>query len=139
MDKDTNSRKIILLVDDDEIHLSITETSLKDEFEIFMVKSGEEALGFLSKSQNIPDLILLDILMPVMDGWVVFDKIHDIAALKFTPIMFYTSLDEESAREKAYELGAFDYITKPCEQSALITRIKDTLQKAELQKQHYDI
>jgi CheY-like chemotaxis protein len=130
MTKDINSRKIILLVDDDEIHLAITELSLKDEYEILMVKSGEEALEFLNKGQVIPDLIMLDILMPVMDGWIVFDKINDIAALKFTPIMFYTSLDEESAKEKAYELGAFDYMTKPCEQSVLLSRIKDTLQKA---------
>jgi len=139
MAKDANSRKIILLVDDDEIHLSITELSLKDEYEVFMVKSGEEALEFLNKGQTIPDLILLDILMPEMDGWIVFDKINDIAALKFTAIMFYTSLDEESAKEKAYELGAFDYITKPCEQSVLLTRIKETLQKAELKKQQYGI
>jgi CheY-like chemotaxis protein len=139
MTKDNNSRKSILLIDDDETHLSFTEGSLKDEYEIFMVKSGEEALEFLGKGQIIPDLILLDILMPVMDGWTVFDKINDIAALKFTPIMFYTSLDEESAKEKAYELGAFDYITKPCGRSVLLNKIKDTLQKAELQKQQYGI
>jgi CheY-like chemotaxis protein len=139
MTEANNSRKGILLVDDDEIHLAITEESLKDEYEVFMVKSGEEALEFLGKKQVIPDLILLDILMPMMDGWVVFDKISDIAALKFTPIMFYTSLDEESAREKAYELGAFDYVTKPCEQSVLHSKIKGTLQKAELKKQQYGI
>ena len=139
MTEDTNSHKNILLVDDDEIHLSTTESLLKDEYEIFMVKSGKEALEFLSKGQIIPDLILLDILMPEMDGWVVFDKINDIAALKFTPIMFYTSLDEESAREKAYELGAFDYVTKPCKRSVLLDKIKDTLQKAEIKKQQCGI
>ena len=139
MAKDINSRKIILLVDDDEIHLAITESELKDEYEVVMVKSGEEALGFLGKSQIIPDLILLDILMPTMDGWEVFDKINDIATLKFTPIMFYTSLDEASAKEKAYELGAFDYITKPCEQSVLLDKIKSIIQKAELQKQQFGI
>ncbi|WP_461247586.1 response regulator, partial [Treponema sp. R6D11] len=101
--------------------------ALMDEFEVFMVKSGKEALEFLSKKGSIPDLILLDILMPEMDGWIVFDRIHDIAALEFTPIMFYTSLEEESAKEKAYELGAFDYIDKPCEKSILLTKIKDTL------------
>jgi CheY-like chemotaxis protein len=139
MTKDTNLYKNILLVDDDEIHLSTTKSLLKDEYEIFMVKSGKEALEFLSKGQIIPDLILLDILMPEMDGWVVFDKINDIAALKFTPIMFYSSLDEESAREKAYELGAFDYVTKPCKQSVLLDKIKDTLQKAEIKKQQYGL
>ena len=138
MAKDINSRKTILLVDDDEMQLSITELSLKSDYDIFMVKSGEEALEFLGKGQIIPDLILLDILMPIMDGWIVFDKINDIAALEFTPIMFYTSLDEESAKERAYELGAFDYIIKPCERSVLLSRIRDTLQKAELKKQQYD-
>jgi CheY-like chemotaxis protein len=139
MAADNNSRKTILLVDDDEIHLSITESELKDEYEILMVKSGAEALELLHKGQVVPDLILLDILMPTMDGWVVFDRIHDIAALKFTPIMFYTTLDEENAREKAYEIGAFDFITKPCEQSVLLSKIKDTLQKAEVQKRQYDV
>ena len=133
------SCKTILLVDDDELHLLLTESSLKHDYKVFMVKSGEEALQFLGKNEIVPDLILLDILMPQMDGWIVFDKISDIASLKFTPIMFYTSLEEESAKEKAYALGAFDYITKPCEQSVLQNRIRDTLQKAELQKQQYGI
>jgi len=137
MAKDIDSRRKILMVDDDEIHLSITEMSLKDEYDVFMLKSGEEALEFLNKSQIVPDLIMLDILMPIMDGWIVFDKINDIAALKFTPIMFYTSLEEESAKEKAYELGAFDYVKKPCEQSLLLSRIGEILKKAELKKQHY--
>ena len=139
MAKDANSHKIILLVDDDEIHLAITESELKDEYEVVMVKSGEEALEFLGKNHIIPDLILLDILMPTMDGWETFDKINDTATLKSTPIMFYTSLDEESAKEKAYELGAFDYITKPCEQSVLQSKIRDTIQKAESRKQQYGI
>ena len=138
MAKDADSCKTLLLVDDDEIHLAITENSLKGEYKVFMVKSGEEALEFLGKSQIIPDLILLDILMPEMDGWIVFDKINDIASLKFTPIMFYTSLDEESAKEKAYELGAFDYIIKPCDQSVLLNKIRATLQKVESEKQQYD-
>jgi CheY-like chemotaxis protein len=139
MAKDANSRKIILLVDDDEIHLAITESELKDEYEVVMVKSGEEALEFLGKNHIVPDLVLLDILMPTMDGWETFDKINDIATLKLTPIMFYTSLDEASAKEKAYELGAFDYITKPCEQSVLQTKIKTTIQKAESRKQQYGV
>ena len=139
MTNDTNSRKAILLVDDDETHLVYTQASLKDEYDVFMVKSGKEALEFLDKGQNIPDLILLDILMPEMDGWTVFDKINGIADLKFTPIMFYTSLEEEVAKEKAYELGAFDYITKPCKKTVLMEKIKDSIQKAEMKKQHYGI
>jgi len=137
MAKDGNSRKLVLLVDDDEIHLTITESELKNDYEVVMVKSGEEALDFLSKSHIVPDLVLLDILMPEMNGWEVFDKINDMATLKLTPIMFFTSLAEESAKEKAYEMGAFDYITKPCEESVLRDKIKNTIQKAELRKQQY--
>jgi len=136
MANNSNAHKCILMVDDDEMHLSVTEAALKDEYEIFMVKSGKEALEFLDTGR-IPDLILLDILMPEMDGWAVFDKINDIAALKFTPILFFTSLDEENAREKAYELGAFDYITKPCKPLFLLSKIKDSLEKAELKRQQY--
>jgi len=139
MTENTNSRKNILVVDDDEVHLSTTKLLLKDEYEVLMAKSGEEALEFLSKSQIVPDVILLDILMPMMDGWVVFDKISGIADLKFTPIIFYTSLDEETAKEKAYELGVFDFITKPCAKSILLSKIGDALQKAELKKQQYSI
>jgi len=139
MTNDTNSRKAILVVDDDETHLVYTQASLKDDYDVFTVKSGKDALEFLGKGQNIPDLILLDILMPDMDGWAVFDKINGIADLKLTPIMFYSSLEEEVAKEKAYELGAFDYITKPCKKSVLLDKIRDTLQKAELKKQQYGI
>jgi DNA-binding response OmpR family regulator len=139
MTKDNDTRKKILLVDDDVIHLSITEISLKDKFDVQMVKSGKEALELFEKSKAIPDLIMLDILMPEMDGWTVYDKINDIAALKFTPIMFFTSVDDEGTKEKAYELGAFDYIVKPCKPAFLINRIEDTLQKADLKKQQYGI
>jgi PleD family two-component response regulator len=139
MIKDNNSRKTVLLIDDDAMHLSITELALKEEYDISMVKSGKEALEFLEKSEVVPNLIMLDILMPEMDGWAVFDKINDIAALKFTPIMFFTSVEDESTKEKAYEIGALDYIVKPCEPLDLQNRIRDTLQKAELKKQLYDI
>ena len=137
MIKENDFRKKILLVDDDEIHLEITELALKDEYAVFMVKSGEEALEFLGKNHITPDLIMLDIQLPSMDGWVIFDKIQDITALEYTPILFYTSLDEERARERAYELGAFDYITKPCDQSILLRKIRETLNDVELRRQHY--
>jgi response regulator RpfG family c-di-GMP phosphodiesterase len=137
MDKDDNSRKTILLVDDDETHLTATEASIKNIYDIHMVKSGKEALELLGKTQIIPDLIMLDIMMPEMDGWAVFDRISDIASLKFTPIMFFTSVDDESSKEKAYALGALDYIVKPCKKSILLERIEDTLQKAELKRRQF--
>jgi len=139
MGKSMGARKNILMVDDDEIHLSITELALKDYYETHMLKSGKEALEFLSNNKIIPDLLILDILMPEMDGWVLFDKINDIASLRQTPIVFYSSLTEESAKEKAYELGAVDYITKPCETSVLLNRVGLAIQKAELKQWQHGI
>jgi CheY-like chemotaxis protein len=137
MAEENNSRKTILLVDDDVVHLTLTEVSIKDHYDVHMVKSGKEALEFLGKGQIIPELIMLDILMPEMDGWTVFDRITDIASLKFTPIMFFSSVDDESSKEKAYALGALDYITKPCKKEFLLKRIEDALQKAEIKRQQY--
>jgi PleD family two-component response regulator len=73
--------------------------------------------------------------MPEMNGWMVFDKIHDVEAFKFIPIMFFTTLDEEDAKEKVFKIGAYDHITKPCQKTILLDKIKDTLHKAELQKE----
>jgi len=126
--------KTILLVDDDEIHLLFTELLLNDEYEIFTVKSGKEALEFLDKKHIVPDVIMLDVMMPEMDGWEVFNKIKEIAALKSTPIMFFSSMEDENIRKKALEVGASDYVTKPCEQSDLLNRIKHTLEKAKHKK-----
>jgi len=139
MTNDNNSRDSILLVDDDVMHLMITEASLKDEYDVQMVKSGKEALEFLKDNQNVPDLIMLDILMPEMDGWAVFDRITDIASLKFTPILFFTSVADESAEEKAYALGALDFIKKPCKRDFLINRIEEALKKAELKRQQFGV
>ena len=113
----------ILLIDDDEFHLSTAEMYLKDEYEIRKAKSGEEALEFLNKNDFIPDLIMLDIIMPGMNGWEVFEKIKAINRLKDVPIVFLTSEDGEKEREKARKLGVVDYITKPYD----MTFVKNTI------------
>jgi len=150
--------KTILLVDDDEIHLLFTELLLNDEYEIFTVKSGKEALKLLDKKHDkkhekkhdkehdkkhdkkhiVPDLIMLDVMMPEMDGWEVFNKIKKIAALKSTPIMFFSSMEDKSARKKAHEIGASDFVIKPCDQTDLLNRIKDVLKKAKHKKEKKD-
>jgi putative two-component system response regulator len=138
--KDQNIRKKIFLVDDDEIQLTTTELLFKNEYDIFKIKSGKETLDYLNKIEDIPDLIMLDIvLMPEMDGWEIYDKITDIASLKAMPIVFFTSLDEASAKEIAYELRAVEYITKPCDKINLTRIVMDSIQKKDLKKQQYSI
>jgi len=118
----------ILLVDDSDVHLLIAENILKAKYEITSAKSGKEALTLLSKG-FVPNLILLDVLMPEMDGWETYNKIKGISLLRNVPIAFLTSLD--GVREKLYasRIGAADLITKPYEASDLLSRVEKMIKK----------
>ncbi|MCL1815044.1 MAG: response regulator [Treponema sp.] len=130
----TTKGKKILIVDDDEFHLDFAEIVLKEEYEIFKAKSGSEALTYLCKNNFVPSLILLDILMPNMDGWEVFNRIKAISLLRNVPIIFLTSVTETSQEKRAFEIGAADYITKPYDKDYLRDRIKETIKKYESEK-----
>ncbi|MDR2965298.1 MAG: response regulator [Treponema sp.] len=132
MSKEKKKRKKILLVDDDEIHLITAELCLKDEYDIYKAKSGDEALKCLRNKDFVPDLIMLDIVMPKMDGWEVFKKIKGITAFKDTPILFLTSMDGEEEKERARTLGAVDYITKPLEMTLLKNTISEIFRIREI-------
>jgi DNA-binding response OmpR family regulator len=122
-----NGKKKILIVDDNEVHLVIAENILKGKYDVTTAKSGKDALILLSKGL-IPSLILLDVLMPDMDGWETYNKIKGISLLKNVPIAFLTSLD--GVREKLYasRIGAADMITKPYDGEELINRIEKMLE-----------
>ena len=128
----TNKVKKILLVDDNEMDSSLTERVLSNEYEIIKAKSGKEALEYLLKG-NVPNLILLDILMPQLDGWGTYDRIRAITFLQDVPVAFLTSLDESSKADHAYEIGASDYIVKPYNVKDLIIRIETIMKKHENQ------
>jgi putative two-component system response regulator len=125
---DNVGKKKVLLVDDDEMHLVTAELYLKDDYEVLKIKSGNEALNLLSNKENVPDLILLDILMPEMNGWEVFKKIRAIP-LKDIPIAFLTSENAQAEKDRANKLGAADYITKPFNMTLLKIKVKDILSK----------
>jgi response regulator RpfG family c-di-GMP phosphodiesterase len=129
MFEDVNEKKKILLIDDDEIHLMTAELFLKNEYEIHKTKSGREALECLNNNEFIPDLILLDILMPNMDGWEVLKKIKTIDKLKNIPIVFLTSVMEENEKKRAYKIGIADYIVKPFNMVELKNSVKEVLKK----------
>jgi PleD family two-component response regulator len=120
-------KKKILLVDDDEIQREIIEHMLNDEYDVIKARSGNDALNHLYHNDFIPNLILLDILMPDMDGWEVFTRIRAISLLKNVPIAFLTTIDESDAEKKAYEIGAIDFIRKSNDKEALIARVKNII------------
>ena len=121
-------KKKILLIDDDETSLELTANMLKKEYEIAIARSGQEALNYLIQ-QSIPDLLLLDILMPEMDGWETYKKIKGISLLKDVPIAFLTAIEETTEENRAYQMGIDDYIRKPYTQKELFDRVAALLEK----------
>ncbi|MDR0476109.1 MAG: response regulator [Treponema sp.] len=112
----------LLIVDDDRIHLEMVKTVLKDEYEVVTAASGKEALGLFYQGL-VPQLILLDLIMPDMDGWNTYSRIKAIGGLHETPIAFFTSSDDPEDKQHAQEMGAVDFIKKPFEASDLLQRI----------------
>ena len=118
----------ILLIDDDEIHLAIANEMLKDEYEVSTAQSGKKAIELLVKG-FVPDIIMLDVMMPDMSGWETLSRIKAISFLHNTPIAFVTSLHGACEEENARKMGASDFITKPLERDILIKKIEALLTK----------
>ena len=122
--------KKILLIDDDEIQLSVIEAILKKHYDVIATKSGEKALDYLYRGL-VPGLILLDILMPNIDGWEMFNRIRAISLLQNVPVIFLTSLEGADEKERGRAMGAADYITKPFSETELIDRIQKVMEDHE--------
>ena len=127
---DMTDKKTILLVDDDETHLLIAQSLLKHDYKTLTAKSGEEALGYYAKG-IYPDMVLLDIFMPSMDGWETYHRLKGISVLKEIPIAFLTSENDAMEEKHAYEIGAADYIIKPYDKANLLQRVQRVLDSVE--------
>jgi two-component system alkaline phosphatase synthesis response regulator PhoP len=117
--------KKILLVDDEKDIVEFLNYNLKQEgFDVITAYDGIETL---TKIKENPDLIILDIMMPKMDGFEVYRKIRGINGFENTPIIFLTAKSGEVDEIKGLELGASDYIQKPISPRKLIARVKANL------------
>jgi methyl-accepting chemotaxis protein len=125
-----NEKQKILIVDDDTIHLEMVETVLSNEYDVSTAKSGKEALGLFYQGL-VPQLILLDLLMPDMDGWVTYSRIKAMSCLYDTPIAFFTTSNDPKDIQHAREMGAVDYIKKPYDKDDLLRRVGKALKKGE--------
>lgn len=124
-------RGTILLVEDEIINIEIVMSILK-EYNIIYTKSAEEALLILPKYEF--DLILLDVVMPGLDGYEFCSKIKTIEDFKNIPIIFLTVKDDEKDILKGFELGAVDYVTKPFQNEVLLKRVEVHLKLASASK-----
>ncbi|WP_445475867.1 DUF835 domain-containing protein [Methanococcoides methylutens] len=127
----TNNLPKILVVDDEITNLEVMEAYLSNDFEIAMASSGKEALEKVKQFQ--PDIILLDILMPVMDGFQTCKILKASEETKFIPIILVTALSEKEDRIKGIEAGADEFLTKPVNIMELKSRIRSLLK---LKQQH---
>jgi two-component system, OmpR family, alkaline phosphatase synthesis response regulator PhoP len=118
----------ILIVDDEQDITEFVSYNLKKEgFEVFSVNNGKVAID--KAREILPDLILLDIMMPEMDGIETCEKIRAIDELKLTMIAFLTARSEDYSQIAGFEAGGDDYITKPIRPKVLISRINALLKR----------
>lgn len=116
------SKPSILVVDDTPANLTLMAGLLQDDYQVRAATSGEKALK-IAFSDNPPDLILLDIMMPQMDGHEVCRRLKSDDKTKDIPIIFLTAMSEAEDEEKGLKLGAVDYITKPVSPPIALARI----------------
>jgi putative two-component system response regulator len=104
------------------------EAVLQSEYEISTAKSGKEALNLFYQGL-VPQLILLDLIMPDMDGWDIYKRIKAISGLHDTPIAFFTSSTDQKDIKHAHEMGAVDFIKKPYDKDDLLRRVGRIIKK----------
>lgn len=123
-------KKTILVVDDEEDLLDLIEYNLKKEgFQVLKAEDGKQ--GLKAARKHHPDLILLDIMMPKMDGMEAMEIIRDDENLKRIPVIFLTARGDEKTEVEGLNKGGDDYITKPISTTKLISRIKAVLRRFE--------
>ena len=115
----------VLIVDDAKANVDILVDALRHDCKLSVAMSGESALQSIARSA--PDLVLLDILMPGIDGYEVCRRLRAAPATREIPVMFLSSLEEVKDKAKGFELGANDYVTKPFEPLEVKARVRSLL------------
>ena len=125
-------KKILLIEDSDYIRSNTAEILELSNYKVIVAENGK--IGLEQAIENRPDLIVCDIMMPVLDGYGVLHAVHKNEAIKNTPFIFLTAKTERADFRKGMELGADDYITKPFSATELLNAIDSRLKKIELLK-----
>jgi putative two-component system response regulator len=123
----------ILIVDDTPVNIRVLVEALKNDYKLSIATNGKVAINY-AKADNPPDLILLDIMMPEINGYQVCKMLKEKDQTKDIPVIFITAMSEEQNETYGLEMGAVDYIVKPINQRIVKARIKTQLEL----KQHRD-
>src|SRR5215467_10377113 len=119
------SESRVLIVDDVKANVDVLVQALRDEYQLSVALNGESALR--SAEKNPPDLVLLDIMMPGMDGYEVCSRLRASAQTREVPVMFLSSLEDVVNKARGFEAGGNDYLTKPFEVLEVKARVRSLL------------
>jgi CheY-like chemotaxis protein len=124
----------ILVVDDYPVSLKLMEQLFKDEYQVLTASNGAAALA-LCRDDPMPDLLLMDVLMPGMDGFEVVRQLHAQAETAQIPVIFVTGDENEEAKIKGMELGAVDFVLKSTDPKALRARVRNFIKFIDMRRQ----
>lgn len=122
-----NVKRTILVVDDTKDNLTIIGELLEPYYRVRLALSGERALKVV-QIDPLPDLILLDVMMPEMDGYAVLDRLRALPVIRDIPVIFVTAMNATEDEEKGLHLGAVDYVTKPIRPAILLARVQNHIE-----------
>ncbi len=118
-------KKILIVDDEPNIVMTLEYTFKKSNYEVFIARDGQEALDILKT--NFPDVIILDIMMPMVDGFATLEQIRKDDNLQHTKVMFLSAKNKESDIEKGMALGADAYMTKPFSIKKVVEKVEELL------------
>lgn len=120
--------KKVLLVDDSMTSLAMESMILQGRYELVKAKDGEEAI--VRALAEKPDLILLDVMMPKLDGFATCERLRQNEQTRNTPIIMVTTRGEETNFERGYTVGCTDYVTKPINATELLSKVRNYLDES---------
>ena len=126
-------KRTVLVVDDTEENIDILVDILKQDYKVRVATNGMGALKAVTR--ELPDIILLDILMPEMDGYEVCRRLKTTPGTRKIPVIFISALEDEDAKVKTFELGAVDYVHKPFQMQEVVARVRTHLEIARSRKE----
>ena len=122
-----NIFKILLVDDEDDILEFISYNLKKEGYQVYLARNGAEAINIAEK--EVPHLVILDVMMPEMDGFATCEELRKIPSLNNIVIAFLTARGEDYSQIAGFEAGADDYITKPIRPKVLVSRVKALLKR----------
>lgn len=123
----------ILVVDDYPVSLKLLEKLFADEYQVLTASDGPQALA-LCQAESLPDLVLMDVMMPGMDGFEVVRRLREAPATAQLPVIFVTGLSDDEARLKGMALGAVDFVSKTANPKALRARVRNFIQFVDMRR-----